>query len=88
MEAVGTEEDMAVTEVENTEMEITETVDMEMEDTEVDMAVDIAETVVVVVVVVTVRKITSLDGLHYHINADIFTIFGMLFPRLKMRPIR
>jgi hypothetical protein len=65
MEAVGTEEDVAGTEVENTEMEITEAVDMEMEDTEVDMAVDIAETIVVVVVVVTVRKITSLDGLHF-----------------------
>ena len=87
MEAVGTEEDMAGTEVENTEMEITEAVDMVMEDTEVDMAVDIAETIVVVVVVVTVRKITSLDGLHFHINVDIFTIVGMLLPRLKMRHI-
>jgi hypothetical protein len=72
VEAVGTEEDMAGTEVENTEMEITEAVDMEMEDTEVDMAVDIAETIVVVVVVVTVCKITSLDGLHFHINVDYF----------------
>jgi hypothetical protein len=87
VEAVGTEEDMAGTEVENTEMEITEAVDMEMEDTEVDMAVDIAETIVLVVVVVTVRKITSLDELHFHTNVDIFTIVGMLFPCLKMRPI-
>jgi len=71
--------------VENTEMEITESVDMEMEDTEVDMAVDIAETIVVAVVVITVREITSLDGLHFHINVDI--VVGMLFLRLKMRPI-
>ena len=60
---------------------------MEMKDTEVDMAVDIAEIIVVVLVVVTVRKITSFDGLHFHINVDIFTIIGMLLPRLKMRPI-
>lgn len=85
VEAVVTEEDMAGTEVENTEMEITESVDMEMEDTEVDMAVDIAETIVVAVVVITVREITSLDGLHFHINVDI--VVGMLFLRLKMRPI-
>jgi hypothetical protein len=85
VEAVGTEEDMVGMEVENTEMEITEAVDMEMEDTEVDMAVDIAETIVVAVVVETVREIMSLDGLHFHINVDI--IVGMLFPRLKMRPI-
>jgi hypothetical protein len=87
VEAVDTEEDMAGTEVENTEMEITEAVDMEIEDMEVDMAVDIAETIVVAVVVITVREITPLDGIHFHINADIFTIVGMLFPRLKMRPI-
>jgi len=49
------------------------------------MAVDIAETIVVAVVVETVREIMSLDGLHFHINVDI--IVGMLFPRLKMRPI-
>jgi hypothetical protein len=85
VEGVVTEEDMADTEVENTEMEITEAVDMEMEDTEVDMAVDIAETIVVAVVVVTVREITSLDGLHFHIHVDI--VVGMLFLRLKMRPI-
>ena len=77
----------AGTEVENTKMEITEAVDMEMEETEIDMAMDIAEIIVVVFVVVTVRKIMSLDGLHFHLNVDIFTIVGILFPRLRMRPI-
>jgi len=89
VEAVVTEEDMAGTEVENTEMETTESVGMETEVTEVDMAVDmavdIAETIVVAVVVVTFREITSLDGLHFHINVDI--VVGMIFPRLKTRPI-
>jgi hypothetical protein len=74
VEAVGTEEDMADTEAGNTELEITETVDTEMKDAKVGMA----ETIVVVVVVVTVRKITSLDGLHFHINVDNFTVAGML----------
>jgi len=79
MEEVGAEEDTGGTEVENTEMEITEAVDMEMEDTELDMAVDIAETIVVVVVVVTVRKITSLDGLRFHIYVDIFQLLEYYF---------
>jgi hypothetical protein len=76
VEAVSTE-DMAGTEAGNTEMEITEAVDTEMENAKVGMAVDIANTMVVVVVVVTVRKITPLDGLHFHINVDIFTVAGM-----------
>lgn len=87
MEAAGTEEDVEGTEVENTEMEITKAVDMEMEDNEVYMAVDTAETIVVVVVVVTVSEITCLNDLHFHINVDIFTVVGMLFPCLKMRSI-
>jgi hypothetical protein len=87
MEAVGTEEAMAGTEVEDTEMEITETVDMEMEDTEADIAVDTTETMVVMVVVVKVREVTCLDGLHNQINVDMFTIVRMLFLRLQMRPI-